>query len=104
MLRAALTLVFVGGVAAVSAQTPGPVFDVVSIRHDPGGRCCLNNETERPGGGFSFVQGSIAALIGRAYGVLPMTLRGCPNGPKAKPTTSSPLGALRAPPWTIGVR
>lgn len=79
MTRAALTIAFIGSVVGVSAQTPAPVFDVVSIRRDPSSRCCLNNEIERPGGGFSLAQGSIAALVARAYGVLATEIEGLPK-------------------------
>jgi uncharacterized protein (TIGR03435 family) len=63
----------------VGVLAQGPAFDVVSIRHAPEFRCCLNNLDERPGGGFTLDKGGIAVLIGHAYRISPSSVIGLPE-------------------------
>lgn len=72
---AALSLVAFG----ITAAAQVPTFEVVSIRHDPAARCCVNNRSERPGGGFTLTQGTIAVLIGQAYAVSSSNVIGLPE-------------------------
>jgi uncharacterized protein (TIGR03435 family) len=70
MMRAALILAFVGGVAALVAQAPAeappaPAFDVASIARSPAGTRGSSSGL-RPGG-WSMVNGSTLTLIRSAY-------------------------------------
>jgi uncharacterized protein (TIGR03435 family) len=62
-----------------AGETPGPTYDVVSVRHAPGFRCCFNNRHERPDGGFTLEKGTIAVLVGQAYGLLARDVVGLPE-------------------------
>jgi uncharacterized protein (TIGR03435 family) len=77
MRRRLVVLTLVGSGIVASAQAP--TYDVVSIRHDPDARCCLNNRSERPGGGFALSQGTIAVLIGLAYAMNSQDIVGLPD-------------------------
>jgi uncharacterized protein (TIGR03435 family) len=71
MIRAALTLVFVGSVAVLPAQQRASMFEAVSIKRnlDPAG----------PVGGFTMTNGTFSLLMAQSYPVFTWEIVGMPD-------------------------
>ena len=85
MIRATLPLAFVGAVAVLSAQAPGPVpsmpsFEVASVKpRTLPGTSLSAPQGARPGGAFGMVNSTVARLVMYAYDLPNYQVTGGPD-------------------------
>ena len=97
MIRAALILTLVGGLAVLSAQTPAPAFEIASVKRNTSLASVTSMGTP-PGGRFSARNVRVRELIAYAYGTptpfIPLANNRLVGGPSWLDTESVDIEAI----------